>query len=284
MFKQALASIMPVKGPSPFERDLMEHPKVFLDGQSRLAISWSAKSACTRVLMWYLYHMGCLEEARSYNSWLHVYRKEVLAQSTLYLSARQKLIKEGARHWTYVKVVRDPVARCISSYRHAISTGYADQGMSETLGLPISSREGFSLETFLSFLSNIDLSTANLHHRVQAHSLDGSRWSQIRLIHINDQDLTESLSEIDRAFGLPVAFESDVLKEQSSHDEQRYQSPDGSMREAPTDGLWKQPLGQSMLANWPAQSELAVPEVVEQIRCLYQRDYEMIEDLKRKSV
>jgi len=114
--------------------------------------------------------------------------------------------------------------------------------------------------------------------------LDQHRWSEIHLINLSHQDLNESLSDIDRCFGLPVSFESDVLKEQSHQDERRYQTHAGSMKSKANDTFWTLLLSRSAVADWPDPSELAVTEAVQRIRRLYQRDYLMIEALKKQSV
>lgn len=234
--------------------------------------------------MWHLYRMGLWSEAKAYNNWLHQYRGQVLFSSEAYAQAKEQIIREGVEKYTYLKVVRDPIKRCISSYRHAIAKEHAYQEMSETLDREISPKTGFSFATFLEFLSLIDLRSANIHHRFQCHPLDGYPWARFIFININEVDLTESLSALDREAGLPVTFEIDEVARERSQDGRRYAHAKRPQESSLNPDVWKMTLDKSMLDEWPHESEFCSPEPLAIIRRLYGSDIKAIQSMSTQSI
>ena len=138
-------------------------PKPLISTRARLGLLWSAKAGCTFASKWFFYHAGLLEEARAFDRWIHNYRKHYYSSRIYYRS----LIKIGGIRW--VKIVRSPWDRAVSSYFHALLSSYEDQGLNQYLGRLVDRHHGFSFEEFIHYLEQKDLSKANIHHKMQYH-------------------------------------------------------------------------------------------------------------------
>lgn len=260
---------------------LRQDPIPLLDGERRTIISWSAKSACTHVLIWYLQRVGLLTDSRAYHRWVHRYRREVLYRSSSYKKVRRLLAGEGPSVWTYVKVVRDPVKRCISSYRHAVRYGYEDKKISRVLGRRIDHIQGFSFEEFLEYLGHCDLRTVNLHHRLQTHPLDSEIFARTWLINADEKDLEGALAEIDRKQGVGSIVERPDRIEAIASAARRHAAnvPDrGSVKD-----LWRIPLRKTDVNNWPSEALRKSEEASALVRAIYAKDYEMLAWMGKKA-
>lgn len=271
-----------VGGASRFGAKLRQAPLPLLDGSRRTVVSWSAKSACTHVVIWYLHRLGLLDEARSHHPWVHRYRGEVLYRSRMYQSARDQLGREGASEWTYVKVVRDPVKRCVSSYRHALMHGYEDEKMAHVLGREIDHKIGYSYETFLEYLGQIDLHHCDIHHRVQKHSLDTVPFGQTWLINVDEQDLDAALAELDRLQGCTPRNDDESSAAAIADAAHRHAGDAEGGSSCITD-QWHMPLSVDDVQRWPKHSLLAASPATELARRIYRCDYEMLSKLAERA-
>lgn len=260
---------------------LRQPPVPLIDAQRRTVVSWSAKSACTHVLIWYLQRLGLLEAAQSHHAWLHRYRTEVLYPSPADRLSRMMLSVRGARRWSYVKVVRDPVARCVSSYRHVLRFGYADEQMSSTLGRAIDHRRGFSYETFLEYLAGIDLARCNIHHRRQAHPLDDASFARVWLVNADETDLDAALATIDRYQGCDAARGIERRADAIARAARRHARDTG--RTALHSDVWKTELSYHDVENWPGEQLRQSQTATARVRELYAKDYEMIGQLSARA-
>ena len=259
---------------------LRQTPLPLLDASRRTVISWSAKSACTHMLIWYLHRLGLLDEARSHHPWVHRYRGEVLYRSALYQNARDQLVREGPSQWNYVKVVRDPVKRCVSSYRHALKHGYEDEKMSRALGREIDHKCGYSYETFLGYLAQIDLHHCDIHHRVQKHSLDTLDFGRTWLINVDEHDLDAALAEIDRIQGCPPLDDHEGSSQAIASAARRHadQGQDGRSRET---AQWRMPLGEGDVEQWPKCALVSALPAAKIVRRIYRCDYDILAKLNK---
>jgi hypothetical protein len=185
---------------SGLQRELEHEPQPLLFGPGRLGIIWSPKAACTTVLLWYLWRCGLLQEALAFDPWPHRYRRAVLYKSDGY---RECLAEASATGWSWLRVVRDPYARAVSSYRHALRWGYEDARMTRFLRRPTTSEAGFSFEQFLDYLLLIDIATCNLHHQQQLHPIE-AKVTLAQVINVDRQDLMASLTRIGETLPLPA--------------------------------------------------------------------------------
>lgn len=268
---------------TPLHAALRRQPVPLLDRDNRVVVSWSPRAACTHVVIWHLDRIGLWQEAQSYAPWPHRYRTEVYYRTRTYRHAVKRLDREGTDRWSLIKVVRDPARRCVSSYRHALSLGYADDDMQRVLGRRIDHREGFSYETFLEYLARIDLARCNPHHRLQIHPIDLFTYRRVDLIDIDARDLDTSLREIERSHemaGAAVSGQSDsalerVARRHAARDREPGQTPE----------LWRKPLTQSdtRAEVWPKAELEASSAAARKAREIYQRDYEMLAALAERS-
>ena len=259
---------------------LRQAPLPLLDARRRTVISWSAKSACTHVLIWYLLRLGLLDEARNYHPWVHRYRSEVLYRSEVYRSALEQLSREGLSQWNYLKVVRDPVKRCVSSYRHALKHGYEDEKMSRVLGRQIDHKCGYSYETFLDYLAQIDLHDCDIHHRYQKHSLDTVEFGRTWLINVDEHDLDAALAKIDRIQGCPPLDDHEGGSQAIASAARRHADQEGEdlPREAEQ---WRMPLGAGDVQQWPKRALVSALPAVEVVHRIYRCDYDVLAKLKK---
>lgn len=166
--------------------------------QRRFVVLFSAKSACSSVVIWFLHTLGLTEEARRHHEWPHVYRIDKLYHRPDYLAARASLRSDEAR---VLRVVRDPLERAVSSFRHALGTGYARESIREALGIDID-EQGLSFERFIDFLEREDLQRCDPHHRLQRHAVEELRRPD-SVLNVSRQSLFEGLNEFERSLGMP---------------------------------------------------------------------------------
>ncbi|WP_417603917.1 sulfotransferase family 2 domain-containing protein [Primorskyibacter flagellatus] len=151
-------------------RNLFLHPPLpMINGTKRYAIIWTPKVASNIVLTWYLRDIGLLYAANFYSEWSHRFRGDVLVKSQTY---KAWLADAAANYleYKYVKVMRDPFRRSVSSYRHALRFDDTRVQVEQKMGIDAS--EGFSYNTFLNFLSQLDIRNCDIHFRQQHHPVE----------------------------------------------------------------------------------------------------------------
>jgi hypothetical protein len=171
-----------------------------LNDRWRFAVLWSAKSACTATLIWFINTLGRTAEARAYDRWPHNWRREVLQRSQGAVTLDDS--------WTVVRVIRDPYARAISSYRHILQHGDDADRIQEFLGRNL--RPGYSFSEFLAFLENSNLATLNSHVWGQRHYLEDEIRPR-RVINVSKVDLFADLNEFEVSVGMPVTDFEDLV-------------------------------------------------------------------------
>jgi len=193
-----ILSTLPPGANLELARLLRTDPPPLILPQARVAVIFSAKSACTSVVIWFLKQLGHLEAARDYHRWPHQYRIEVYYRSQLYANAfRQDLTKLRV-----IRVVRDPYSRAISSFRHALIYGFADQDIARALGRRDIKENGYSFSEFLDFLEQIDLTNCNVHFRIQRHPVE-DKLRVRHLINVSTEDLFTRLNQLEAHMSLP---------------------------------------------------------------------------------
>jgi hypothetical protein len=182
----------------PFANVLLEPPQPWLNPDQSLMIVWSAKSASSLAFVWYLATVGLLEDYRASGMSSHEYRGRRLSQSDLVRRGRAKLLDD----YFMVHIFRDPYQRAVSSYRHALATGYADKRLRSANNGAFNRREGFSFASFLDYLETIDLGRANVHHRLQLHRVERIKPADF-VINISRQNLFAELARLEALRGMP---------------------------------------------------------------------------------
>lgn len=179
--------------------DAKREPRPLLFGPAKLGIIWSAKSACTTVLLWYLWHCDLLQAANFFGKWPHRFRTGVLYRSNTYRSWVEEV---DLKAWSWLRVIRDPFKRAVSSYRHALQFGYESEQMSLILKQPVDCRTGFSFELFVDYLLQINIARCDIHHRLQFHPIE-ELVAVTKVINIDREDLAAALREVDRSLDPP---------------------------------------------------------------------------------
>lgn len=253
---------------------IRRQPWPLIQATPRTVVSWSAKSACTQVLIWHLERCGLLAEARRKFGWLHRYREEVYYSTDQYMRAVSLIQSEVPDLWSYVKVIRDPINRCVSSFRHALSYGYEDNLMTRVLKRRINHGVGFSYADFVEYLEKIDIQACNIHHQAQSHPLDnvafGNRW----LVNIDEQDLESALWEIDKVQGL-AGQPSEARRDAVRGDSARYAPLEGSTISG--EDIFRTVMTKETASAWPKQALQNCPEARRRVRAIYAMDYALLE-------
>lgn len=175
-----------------------------------IAIMWSPKAACTTVMKWVFLQNGTLEEALAYSHWIHNYRTKVYQKSENYAATAKRFKR---RDFYVVKIARDPFDRTVSSYLQAYRHKYADQELSQVLGLEVDRDKRFSFRQFVTYLGRTDLKRCNAHHRAQATDPELAwlfRLVPDQVIRIED-GLESALSKLEAQFDLTRTDFTDKL-------------------------------------------------------------------------
>ncbi|MFM8952358.1 MAG: hypothetical protein ACKOOF_04755 [Planctomycetaceae bacterium] len=170
-------------------RVLLE-PWVLIYPPGGIGLIWSQKSACTTALLWYLAHLGLLEAAAAYSRWPHNYRMKVLPENESY---KRWVAACDPNRLRWVRVIRDPCRRAVSSYRHALRFGYENDAIGRVLGLSVAER-GFSFSEFLAYLDRIDVVSCNPHHSQQWHAFE-AELPAARVVNADKEPLLDSLCD-----------------------------------------------------------------------------------------
>ncbi len=189
---QAAARLLAMREPN--------HP-LFIPEQN-VAVLWSAKGGCTFAAKWVFYQLGLLDEALKYSSWIHHYRVRVYCHSEHYA---QSVRDASVGKYRYVKVVRNPFVRAVSSYLHLIKTPGAKDfhaPVDQYFGRDID--EGLSFEEFVGFLENIDIHACDIHYQAQVHRLELDGLIAIDRVVKLDDGLDEFIA-MEQSFGFEPA-------------------------------------------------------------------------------
>lgn len=142
-----------------------------IDFDRKMVLSWSAKSACTYVLIWFLVKNGLLHAANYYNIWPHEFRQDVISKSKVFLGARNDAIANPQKY-TFIRFMRDPIARLSSALRHMLRSRYNEDELSIALRRNFSVETGLTIREFISYMQLVDLKNTNPHHASQINKVD----------------------------------------------------------------------------------------------------------------
>lgn len=166
--------------------------------ERKFVVLFSAKSACSTVVIWFLHTLGLAAQAREFSEWPHHYRINKYYAREDYLQAREDL---GPDDVTVLRVVRDPVDRAGSSFRHALGLSYARDTIREKLGID-TDVDGLSFERFIDFLEMEDLDRCDPHHKRQRHLIEDLKRPDF-VINASRKDLFTELNHFERMMGMP---------------------------------------------------------------------------------
>ena len=166
---------------------LNQSPVALMFPPRGVGLIWSAKSACTTSILWYFAIAGLLKEALAYDPWPHNYRQKVLPDSAHY---RAWLMNADPRKLAWVRVIRNPYKRAVSSFRHVLRYSHNNNSFQD-LGLDLS-QDSLSFDSFLSRIESVDITNCNNHYRQQFHPLEQS-IRPARVINADREPLLDAL-------------------------------------------------------------------------------------------
>jgi hypothetical protein len=167
---------------------LNQSPLPLLFPPRGVGLIWSAKSACTTSILWYLALAGLLKEALAYDSWPHNYRQKVLPESARY---QAWLMNTDPHKLAWVRVIRDPYKRAVSIFRHVLRYSHNNNSFRQDLGLDLN-QDSLSFDSFLSKLEGVDITVCNIHLGQQHHPLERS-IRPARVINADREPLLDAL-------------------------------------------------------------------------------------------
>lgn len=256
----ARAALPPAPATRAWRQACNSGEPVLIHPQHKFMLLFSPKSACSSAVIWFLHTLGLAAEARAYSEWPHDYRIHQLMPSEAQRATRLIPLEE----LTLLRVVRDPLERAVSSFRHALGTNYCRAEIQAKLGRDIW-HDGLSFQQFIDFLTLEDLDRCNPHHRRQCHPVERLRAPDV-LINASRQDLFEGLNDFERRMGMPV---TDFPSLQWLHDVQSKRVPRRADDGQPADQviLTRE---QAQRGPWPHQ--LLTPLARERLSELYADD------------
>jgi Sulfotransferase family len=251
----------PDKAEKAWRQALRKVERPLLHPQRRFVVLFSAKSACSSVVIWFLHTLGLAAEARAFSEWPHHYRINRFYAREDYLAARDAL---GPDDVTVLRVVRDPVDRAGSSFRHALGLSYARETIREKLGID-TDVQGLSFERFIDFLEMEDLDHCDPHHKRQKHAVEGLRRPDV-VINASRQDLFTELNAFERMMGMPVTNFKELAW---VHELQATRVPHSVNPEA---DVYRTVLTREQAQNGPWPKKLITPEARARLEKLYAED------------
>jgi hypothetical protein len=239
----------------------------------RFGAIWSARSACSQVMLWFYAHCGWLEEATKIDFFPHHYRTGVMNRNPIYKEWRKLCQLEET---PFVRVIRDPYKRAVSSYHSAVKRpSICRSDISKFLGRPISDKNGFSFREYLNFAESLDVANCNMHIREQFNHFEEQVHPSF-IINVDAQDLYGGLNQFEEKFGLPHAdFKSGLLKVATEelgrrHHTKRFETPDDFSEVR---------LGRAGVRRlWPSYESLLNAQTRAQIQRIYRKDFAAYRD------
>ena len=236
------------------------HP-LFLENED-IALLWSAKSGCTLAVKWFFFQRSELQKALEYSSWIHDYRIDTYRNSAAFQAGVHRAQYGKMR---YIRFVRNPFSRAVSSYLHMVRTVGDDafhQPFNEFLGRDIERDASATFREFVNFLSPLDMRHCDIHYRQQAHHLETENMIDIDYV-VHLENVEKELQDVTRYYGLKPASVSELSS--SGHNTTR--SVSGSMFVGDT------PHVRTEADIYPDYRDFYDAELVERIASIYAQDF-----------
>ncbi len=188
-------------GPKPPEGINANHPlmvgaRPLIATGAPLVVSWSPKSACTQVLLWFLYQEGLLEASQYFSRWPHDFRGRVYYHSATYHHAARQVAKSNGAGFTLLRVTRDPTARFVSIFRHVLRRKVMRAEINAFVGRDIGV-EGMSIAELGAFLDGKPLllpSPMDQHLCAQTHPAWAMNFERVITLNVDTDDLFRGLN------------------------------------------------------------------------------------------
>ena len=256
-------------------RLLAVSPQPLINYFQGFGVIWSAKSACTNVLVWTLIHMGLLDRALAHDPWPHEFRDVFFIGGG---SEYQKALDNVAiSSLPWLRVIRDPARRVVSSFRHALRYGYENANLTKALGRTIDAETGFSFMDFLRYLRTLEslaVGGCNPHFCLQQHPVE-KYVLDATVINIDRMPLAQGLRAFERTLGLTwsdgqeqlyrATLKNIVTNVRPGHWAARYDAAADMSEDVLRSGDTVRP--------WPKDESFLTPRARGQIAKIYRRDF-----------
>lgn len=265
----------------PRLRPWYEGARPFPFMNANIVLSYSAKSACTTVVMWYLAVEGHRDAAASLSIGPWRYPNARLLWSPRFV--RRLPVGRDLSEWTLLRVMRNPLRRLVSSFRHAVRTGYADRDLMKALGRDVRVADGLSMQMYLDFLHRTDLQHCDPHHRWQRNPVDSLGFGRITTIDVHDENLEHALLAFSREMGLPeVPFDTLPHMEAFSKTHNAPFDDESAVYGLDDAALLRHRFARTdAQRRWPGGRLEALPDVQNAARRLYAPDWAWLADPPR---
>lgn len=167
--------------------------------RERLVVCWAPKAACTHVVAWFFRHQGLLRAANYYSPWPHNFRGDVYYRTDTYRAAAGSVLESNGAGHTLLRITRDPEARMVSIFRHALRSQVLWPDIEAKLRRNLR-EDGLSLRDLDRFLQGEDLgadSLTDVHFCVQAHPCWDMAFDRVVTLNIDTDPLEAGLAEIE---------------------------------------------------------------------------------------
>ena len=246
-------------------------PQPLLNKDKKLIVLWSPKSACTTMYVWFSHVSGFAEDVKNYAAWPHRHRREQYMKSELYAESAAS----GMNDAKALRIIRDPYSRAVSIYRHALQTRFADQDMDAFSSGRFSADKGFSFQTFLDLLEQLDMRRVDIHIRPQFHPYEKSRKAD-RVINISKSDLFTEVNAFEAETGMPKTNFEDFnwLHMLESKRKAKQEPMEGDALDQIAFSLHQV----TKLGQFPSYNQLLTPAARERIERIYKVDFDAYRD------
>jgi Sulfotransferase family len=174
-------------------------PQPIVDLKNKIVLLWSAKAGSVFAIKWMFRQMGLLEEALTFDRWVHHYRMNVFYDSDRYKAGVEDFLQSPSSY-RFVKFVRSPFKRAVSSYVYVLQNMERNSDLAKTL-IGADQKFTLSFSEFVTYLGTIDLRDCDVHYRTQTHELE-RQLCRGSMFLLNLDYSMESLPKLESYLGL----------------------------------------------------------------------------------
>jgi hypothetical protein len=174
-------------------------------------------------------------------------------------------LRDDFSDYQVVRVVRDPLHRAVSAYRHLLA--HPRGRLAHRVGMTSRVQNGLSFADYIKFLERLDLNNCDSHFAVQRHPIEDV-VKVTDLINVSREDLYARLAAIEDRIGLP---RTDLKSSDWVGRLNRRNRPQGELQrdEIYTTAFSPQ---QAKTGPWPEYDEFLTPHARDKLAALYAVD------------
>lgn len=242
---------------------------------------FSPKAGCTSLTKWFFYHIGKLDEALKYNTWVHRYRTEVFTVRPDYDARSLRLLK--GLELPVVKLVRNPYDRAVSSFMHVIKLAHNKrqpswqiplvEGARHQAGKSMPTPVRLSFRDFMQHIGKIGAADPSLNVHVAQQYRAGERDLNVRIIRV--EQFEADIRRLEAEYGLPASPLELIVESRhhvSNHTRAPKSEPAFARRQHPAD--WDIGYRRIRNHNLPAYADMYDDALAELVHSSFADDFE----------